>query len=553
MNPATVPRRAADRPAGAIAPTDASAPQDLESRLEGLGARARKQLREARRLIDARRGDAAAAALEQARGQAENHPEFLRLLGIARHLEKRHAEAVALLRRALELRPRDAVIMTNLGFALRGNGDLRPALVALQQACELDPKLTAAWLNLARTLAMAARPREAIEAYQRALECEPEHIAARVGYADALRVLGRIEEAAAELRRVLDRNPASVGAWNSLASLRTHVFTEQDVVALERLRADARLSESDRVRVGFALAKALEDQRRYDEAFVVLTAANAMQRRRVKWDAPTATRVIESIMKAFEIPPKGANAAKLGHETLFIVSLPRSGSSLVEQILASHPDVTGAEELPDLGAIIERESTRRESEFPAWVGDATAADWRRLGQQYQERTSRWRAETPRFTDKGLANWQMIGAALAMLPAARFINVRRDPLETGLACYRQFFRRGQGFTYDLFDMGNYWRDYDRLMRFWHARYPHRIHDIAYEALIAEPEAQIRSLLAFCELPFDGACLRFYETQRDINTISGAQVREPLRNDTARAHLYGDLLAPLRVALGRTDAH
>ncbi len=299
---------------------------------------------------------------------------------------------------------------------------------------------------------------------------------------------------------------------------------------------------------GIRLAKAFEDQDRYDEAFVTLTSVNGLQRRRVRWDAGQSSRIVEAIIAAFDTPPKGAQEAKLGHETIFIVSLPRSGSSLVEQILASHADIAGGGELGDLGACIEEESKRRGHEFPSWVSAASPADWQRLGYRYRERTARWRKQHAYFTDKGLANWQMLGAALAMLPGAHIVNVRRDPIETCLSCYRQLFRRGQGFAYDMFDMGAYWRDYDRLMRFWHARYPHRIHDLVYEDLLAEPETQIRALLAFCNVRFDPACLKHHETPRSVFTSSAAQVREPLRSDTARAGHYGELLAPLRLALG-----
>ncbi|MEO8460859.1 MAG: sulfotransferase, partial [Dokdonella sp.] len=235
-----------------------------------------------------------------------------------------------------------------------------------------------------------------------------------------------------------------------------------------------------------------------------------------------------------------------GDEVIFIVSLPRSGSTLTEQILASHPEVEGGNELPDLQRILEAESRRRRKPFPVWVGEATPADWQRMGEEYLARTARWREKRPRFTDKLPRNWLQAGAALAMLPAARIVNSRRDALETCFACYRQLFAE-HGFCYDIEDMAAYWHDYDRVCRKWAADFPDRFRDQHYEALLADPEGNTRELLAFCGLEFDPACLRFYETEREVHTPSAAQVREPLRKDTARSDRYGARLDPLRAAL------
>ena len=197
--------------------------------------------------------------------------------------------------------------------------------------------------------------------------------------------------------------------------------------------------------------------------------------------------------------------------------------------------------------LIEAESRRRGSAFPGWVSDATAADWQRLGQDYLARTARWRAAKPRFTDKNLMGWHFTGAALAMLPAARVIIVRRDPVETCLACYRHSFTDKAAFACDLDDLADYCADFLRLARFWQAKYPARVFDLQYEALVADPERVIRRLLDFCGLPFDRACLAFHEGSRAVLTPSASQVRQPLRQDTARSARYGDKLDRLRQRL------
>ncbi|MGH8173884.1 MAG: sulfotransferase, partial [Rhodanobacteraceae bacterium] len=384
-------------------------------------------------------------------------------------------------------------------------------------------------------------------AYARALRCDPDHVRARISYADTLRTLGKGSEAAVEYRRAL-KLPGSIEAWTRLSGLQTVQITAEETAELERLFSKPDLSENDRVIVGFALARALEQHARYSEAFTVLSSANAVKRRQMQWDAQLFSQRIDEIMKAFAQPPATASPPTLGKEVIFIVSLPRSGSTLAEQILASHPDIEGASELPDLSNILDEESRRTGKEFPGWVADATPQDWRRLGEDYMKRTARWRRERPMFTDKGLSNWRVIGAAMAMLPGARFVNSRRDPVETCLSCYRQLFSRGQAYTYDLSEVAAYWRDYERMMRFWNARYPGTVRDQVYEKLVVDPEPEVRALLAFCGVSYDAACLRFHETKRNVRTLSGAQVREPLRQDTARAPLYAELLTPLRLALG-----
>jgi tetratricopeptide (TPR) repeat protein len=487
------------------------------------------------------------ALLQRGQSWAGDHPEYLRLFAIARHLQGRPAEAVAALRRAIERQPGDALLLMNLGTALRATGDLEAAAVALRRACEIAPDLAPGWYNLGRTLGQSGRSGEAHEAYERALRIDPDHVRARIGFADTLRTFGRIEDAAKEYRSVLGR-PGSIQAWLRIANMKTVRFSADETKELERLFATPGTSDDDRVVIGFALAKALEDENRHPEAFTVLSTANAIKRRYVQWDAHQFSERIDLIMKTFARPPASASPPDLGREVIFIVSLPRSGSTLTEQILASHPEVEGANELPDLGNVLEAESKRTGLEFPEWVPNATPEDWRRMGESYLERTARFRRERGRFTDKALSNWRAIGAAMAMLPGARFVNCRRDPVETCFSCFRQVFTRGQAFTYDLFDLAAYWRDYDRMMRFWHPRYPHAVRDQVYEKLLAEPEAETRALLQFCGLEWDPACLRFYETPRHVRTISAAQVREPLRGDTARAPLYRELLTPLRLALG-----
>jgi hypothetical protein len=270
-----------------------------------------------------------------------------------------------------------------------------------------------------------------------------------------------------------------------------------------------------------------------------------MQRRRLRWNAAEHRAGIGAIEAAFAAALPAPVDPRRGSEVIFIASIPRSGSTLVEQILASHPEVEGANEITDLPHVLDAESTRRNRPWIDWMREATPADWSRLGTEYLARTARWREHKPRFADKNLLTWKHVGAALAMLPAARAVIVRRDPLETCLACYRQWFAIGSEFSYDLDDMADYCVDFVRLSRFWLQRFPDRVFDLEYEALLADPEGVIRRLLDFCGLPFDPACLDFHQTRRTIvSAASAAQVRQPLQRGTLRSLNYGNLLDGLR---------
>lgn len=505
-------------------------------------------LQKAQGELQRRQFDAASATLESALALAPDFVPALGMAGVAAQMRGRHDEAAGFFRRAIRARPEDPGLHAGLGISLYESGDADGAVAALQQACKLAPNVAAGWYNLGRTLKLQVRTEEAIEALRRALRLDPTHVSARLTLADALASIGQIDDAVAELRGLLEAHPDQAHAWFALANLKVVPFSSEDVALLRRNLERTDVPAEDRVLFGFALARALEDQGDIHGSFGVLERANRWQRERVRWSAPQHRTYVQAIEQAFPAPPPTPSDPSLGKEVILIASIPRSGSSLVEQILASHSEVEGANEISELPRIIDAESRRRGRPYPAWVRDATPADWQRLGREYLARTTRWREHKPRFTDKNLAVWKHVGAALAMLPAARVVVVRRDPVETCLACYRQWFASGTDFAYDLDELAGYWVDFFGLTRYWLKRCPERVFDLEYEALLARPETVIRRLLDFCGLPFEPACLDFHQTRRTvISAASAAQVRQPLRRDTARAERYGHLLDGLRQRL------
>ncbi len=493
-------------------------------------------------------GDAEAAmrTITSALALAPDHVEVLRWAGIAAQTVDDHAAAADFFGRALAALPEDADLHVALGVALyrlRREGE---GIAHLRRACELAPDSASAWYNLAEALKPQVQTEEAIEALQRTLVLDPSRAAARLSLANAQASAGRVEIAVDEFREILRREPQNAKAWFGLSNLNTVRFDADDAERIRHAFAQSGSNSEAHDQLGFALAKAIEDCGNYAEAFDVLKIANASRRRHVKWDAAGEHRRVQAILRVSQnwMPPRPIDP-NLGREAIVIVSIPRSGSTLVEQILASHSEVEGANEIKDMASVIDAETRRRHDAFPLWVPMATGGDWQRLGQEYLARTTRWRERKPRFTDKNLVTWYLVGAALAMLPAARVVTVRRDPVETCLACYRQWLTGDAGFAYDLDEMADYCIDFMRLTRFWLAKFPDRVFDLEYETLVTEPEPTIRRLLDFCGLPFDPACLEIYKTPRTVlSAPSAAQVRQPLQRNTARAARYGHLLDGLR---------
>ena len=519
----------------------------MNPRLQGLDPTAVQQVMIAGQALDAGRVDEADRHLARVLASYPEHPEVLRMKAGVHSMRGQHTEAIQIMRQALSQRPQDPAYHNTMGSLLGSAGEYEAAIEALHRTCELQPGLALAWYNLGVALTKCVRNEEAAAALQRAVTLAPDQAGARALLADLLRTRGKLDEATAEYRRLIATHPTTGLAWWGLADLRTQNFTDGDMAQMRAAWSDARASEADRVAIGFALAKAMDHAGQYGESLQWLEQANAIARRGYPWNAAAFSNSVASINAAFELAPAAAGA-QLGHEVIFIVSLPRSGSTLVEQILASHASVEGAGELPDLPHILAEESQRRGKPFPQWVSEMQPADWQKLGARYLERTAHWRRERPVFTDKLPNNWIYIGAIRAMLPGARIVVCRRDPLETCFSCYRQHLDTSNGYTRTFNDLAGFWRDFDRSVRQWSSLHPTHVLEFSYEALIADPESQIRQLLAFCDLPFDEACLNFHENKRDVRSPSATQVRQPLRRDSARTARYGNLLDPLRKALG-----
>lgn len=488
----------------------------------------------------------AEALFKQACQRAPTHPEPLRYLALLELHTRRAVRAITTLERALALAPDDALLHSDLGSARAATGDREGAIACWRRACEFGPEQPTPWFNLGRNLQQAGDTDGAIAALERAIALAPKLLPARILLGDALVHAGRFAAAADHYRTALRQQPDCGDAWRGLANIKTVPLAETDGAALRAQLRRTDIAPGDRVAMGHALGKFAEDSGRFGPALAAFRAANALQERLTPWRPDAFEGFVDQAIKASQCLWRPIDP-DLGREVIFIVGLPRSGSSLVEQILSAHPEVEGASELPDLGIVIQRESMRRRVPFPRWVEQASAEDWQRLGRDYLALTARWRVRHPRHTDKQPDNWKFVGILRAMLPGATVIETRRDPLETAWSCFKQQFYSQPHFANTFDHIGTYLRGCERAMDVWRGRDPERIRLHRHEDLLAAPEARIRAVLDACGLAFDPACLAFHDARRSVRTASAAQVRQPLQRDAGRARAYGALLDPLRAVL------
>lgn len=491
----------------------------------------------------------AQALLANALTIAPGQPDVLRLYGLLLSKVGNLPAATANFEAALRAAPDDAMGYWQYAQVCEEAGDTAKAWRLREQAVQRLPDSPMAWADLGEHLARHQQPDQALAPLERATQLGPDYAPAQLKLGDALVACGRTEEAAAAMRRALAIEPAFGAAWLNLIDIKTVPITDDEAARMRQVLCGEDPDEGERTAIEFALARACEDRGHYDEAFELLVGANARRKRELgRWDTGKFLDRMRRAEKVFATSHGVAENPRLGEEVIFIVGMPRSGTTLLEQILASHPQIQGAGELSELAQVLTEESSRLQRHYPDWVPAASTQDWLRLGQRYLELTARFRAEHAYFSDKMPNNWQALGAIRAMLPGARIVICRRAPLENCWSCFKQFFTRGWEFTYDIQQLGVFWKAFDRTASWWTQRDPAHIREQGYEALTENPEAEIRALIAFCGLTFDPACLAFNGSRRNVHTLSAAQVREPMRRHAATAAAYGVLLNPLRTALG-----
>jgi tetratricopeptide (TPR) repeat protein len=480
--------------------------------------------------------------------------EALRLLGAIAISAEHYGQAEKLLKRAIELAPDFLAAWIDLARAQLERLDLPAALASIERAEQLDPRSANVQVHLANVLARSGRQADAIEAYRKATVLQPGATAGYLGLGNMLKTVGRQAEAIEAYRQATRLRPELSEAWWSLSNLKTFRFEDEEVAAMERHLESAAIPDEARAQFSFALGKALEDRGDHGRAFECYERGNRTRRALEQYD-PVQTEVINERIRAVfdaDFLVRHAGAGDPDPAPIFVVGLPRTGSTLVEQVLASHSQVEATHELPEIGRLIQGINRGRSDRvaYPEAVRDFDARQWAALGRSYIEETRKYRRDAPRFVDKMPNNFANVGLIALALPNARFVNTRRHPLDTCLSCYKQLFARGQPFTYDLVELGEYYLEYERMMAHWHAVLPGRVLDLQYEEMVADQAVQTRRLLAHCGLPWEDACLHYYSTERAIRTASSEQVRLPIYESSVGIWKnYARELAPLTEILQR----
>jgi tetratricopeptide (TPR) repeat protein len=458
------------------------------------------------------------------------HVEAMRKLAAVASTHRKFGDAEVFLRRAVEVAPEYGRAWLDLASAQLEQDKLGEAIESATSLVALNPELVDSQIMLANTLARANRAEDALVAYRAALDISPRHAGAYSGLAHQLKTLGRSEESIATYRGSLSVNPDNAESYWSLANMKTFRFSDQDFQAMEALAARDDLDDLAIVQLHNALGLGYEGRADYDRAFANYQRCNDKRRESEVYD-PVETeyntdRYIE-IFNADFIEQYGGHGAQ-DTSPIFIVGLPRSGSTLIEQILASHSQVEGTHELSDLAQVASKipSANPGKDRFPANLRGLKPQAWSSIGQQYLDRTLKYRSGVPRFIDKNPNNFVYAGLISLALPNAKIINARRHPLDSCFGSYKQLFASGQAFTYDLTEIGEYYLQYQRLMDHWHQVLPGRILDVQYEDVVGDLDGQVRRILQFCDLPFEDACLSFHETDRAVKTASSEQVRQPI---------------------------
>ena len=468
----------------------------------------------------------------------------------------RYEDAENLLARCIQLAPGFTAARHNYATVLYRQSKAELAIVEIDRLLAEDPR-NPAYLNLkAAALGRIGEYDQAIDLYAAVLRAQPGQPKVWMSYGHALKTVGRQAEAVQAYRKTLALAPQFGEAWWSLANLKTVTFSDADVAAMTGQLARPDLSDDDRLHLEFALGKAREDARAFEASFSHYARGNAIRREALGYVADETARQVSRSRTLFtrEFLQARAGQGCPAPDPIFIVGLPRAGSTLIEQILSSHSQVEGTQELPDIIALARRIGGRTqapaESCYPEALGELSADALQALGEEYLARAQVHRKlGRPLFIDKMPNNWSHLGLIRLALPNAKVIDARRHPLGCGFSAFKQHFARGQGFTYDLGDLGRYYADYVALMAHFDAVAPGWVHRVIYEQMVADPEAETRALLAHCGLPFEDACLRFYENDRAVRTASSEQVRRPIFTDAAdHWRNYEPWLGPLKAALG-----
>ncbi len=529
----------------------------------------------------------AVSRLKQALELTGPSADGLSNLGLAQFAAGALDDAIATLRQAVDFDPQHGEANNNLGTALLEKGEVEAAAFVLEEAVRLQPRAADAWSNLARArlgqsefgaaeecarkavalapdqsryhtalglvMDQARRPQEAAAAFRRALEMDPEQAMPHYLLGTVLMRVGQFEAAEALLGRAIELNPKLTIAHEALSHISRYGSEAlADIERLEQLAKSSELSAPARISLEFALAKMLDDCGEYDRAYIHLETANALTKQQLRFDPEDLNQILEDTKRTVDraLIERKVRSGSDSALPILIVGMPGSGTTLAEQILASHPKVSGGGEIGYLSAAARGQARETGVTYPACLGMLTETAVGALAQNYLERLEQARDGQRFVTDRGPYDFVHLGLFSILFPKGCVVHCLRDPVDTCFSLYKQHFLSGSAFAYGLEDIADYYHFYRQMMAHWHSVLPTPIFHLRYEALAEEQERVTRELLEHCGLPFDEACLRPHETQREIRSPSFWQVRQPLyRSSVGKSQRYQKHLHLLIEALER----
>ena len=458
----------------------------------------------------------------------KNNIDALRLLGLLAFKTKDYEIAERLFLKVLQLDPSFSLAWDNLAKLYRIQNKLLKSIPAFENLIKLDPRNFEALVSLGTVFIKLSKYHEGIKLYEESLKIKPENPRVYLSLGHALKTIGERKKSEAAYQNAIKYFSLSGEAYWSLANLKTYEFSDKEIINMESSLIK-NIHPNELTQMHFALGKAYESKRQFDKSFEHYAEGNWQQRKQISYNAEDYKISIDELIDFFD---KNKNLYNLKAQSnfddpIFILGLPRSGSTMIEQILSSHSLIEGTQELPNILTISrDIKLIDQKKGYPNNLLGLDQSSFDDLGKKYIDETKWARSSTPYFIDKMPNNFVHIGLIKLILPKAKIIDARRNPMDTCFSCFKQYFAKGQHFTYDLDDIARYYKDYVRLMDYWKQLFPEEIFTINYEQVIDNPNDRIRDLLEFCNVKFEDSCINFHKSKRPVKTASSEQVRQPM---------------------------
>ena len=457
----------------------------------------------------------------------ENNIDALRFMGILAFKSGNHDIAEAMFTKALRLDPTYSLVWANLAQVYSVTGQLDKAKKSFKNILNMEPRNGLIWAEYGTVLTKLANYEESKNAYLKALNFKSDSPRVHLSLGHVYKTMGEIENSIDSYKNSIIQNKLSGEAYWSLANLKTYSFSENEIKVMEEtLKED--MSDIERSQIYFALGKAYEVKKDFDNSFNNYFKGNEVKKGLIKYSSDDTTDNTKRILDFFNLETirDFSKSSTVDQDPIFVLGMPRSGSTLVDQIISSHSKVDGTQELPNIIKIASELNSNNQNTYPEILKELDESKLSEMGNNYLSETTWARKNAPFFIDKMPNNFIHIGLIKTILPNAKIIDTRRDPMDTCFSCYKQFFARGQLFTYSLEDLGNYYTDYIKAMNHWHSVYGKDIFTVHYDNVINKTEETIRELIDYCNLPFEKECLEFYKSSRPVKTPSAEQVRQPI---------------------------